>query len=99
MRRILTIILEQARQARERAWFYRKLSRSLDQTRSVDSLHKCARELEERAAAMEQYAAGKMVDGEMADGEEPEKPEKRNLASNMKRAAKRVFSSRRSRLP
>lgn len=94
MRRILTIILEQARQARERAWFYRKLSRSLDQTRSVDSLCKCARELEERAAAMEQYAAG-----EMADGEEPEKPEKRNLASNMKRAAKRVFSTRRSRLP
>lgn len=94
MRRVLTIILEQARQARERAWFYRKLSRSLDQTRSVDSLCKCARELEERAAAMEQYAAGKME-----DGEEPEKPEKSNLASNMKRAAKRVFSSRRSRLP
>ncbi len=94
MRRILTIILEQARQARERAWFYRKLSRSLGQTRSVESLHKCARELEERAAAMEQYAAGKIE-----DGEEPEKPEKRNLASNMKRAAKRVFSTRRSRLP
>ncbi len=96
MRRILTIILEQARQARERAWFYRKLSRSLDQTRSVDSLCKCARELEERAAAMEQYADRKMGDGEMADSE---KPEKRNLASNMKRAAKRVFSNRRSRLP
>jgi hypothetical protein len=99
MRRILTIILEQARQARERAWFYRKLSRSLGQTRSVDCLCKCARELEERAAAMEQYAAGKMADGKMADGDEPETTEKRNFASNMKRAARRVFSSRRSRLP
>jgi hypothetical protein len=56
MRSVRGIILEQARLSRERARFYRQLSRTLSGNRSAPELEKCARDLEERAKAMEDYA-------------------------------------------
>src|SRR5262245_34555033 len=56
MRSVRGIMLEQARLSRERARFYRQLSRTLSGNRSAPELEKCASDLEERARAMEDYA-------------------------------------------
>ena len=42
-------MLEQARQSRERAAFYRKLAETLGGNRSAFEVAKCARDLEQRA--------------------------------------------------
>ena len=49
-------MLEQARQSRERAAFYRKLAETLGGNRSAFEVAKCARDLEQRAHEIEEFA-------------------------------------------
>lgn len=83
MRRVLAVILEQARKARERATFYRKLAHVLEGTRTAPDLEKSARDLEARAFAMEQYAKHDFGD---SDEGEPE-----NGVSDMREAVSLEF--------
>ena len=52
-------MLEQARQSRERAAFYRKLAETLGGNRSAFEVAKCARDLEQRATEIEEFALRK----------------------------------------
>ena len=56
MRTVRGIMLEQARQSRERAAFYRKLAETLGGNRSAFEVAKCARDLEQRATEIEEFA-------------------------------------------
>jgi hypothetical protein len=56
MRTVRGIMLEQARQSRERASFYRKLAETLGGSRSAFEVAKCARDLEQRAREIEEFA-------------------------------------------
>ena len=56
MRTVRGIMLEQARRSRERAAFYRKLAETLGGNRSAFEVAKCARDLEQRAQEIEEFA-------------------------------------------
>ena len=56
MRSVRGIMMEQARQIRERAVFYRRLAKTLGGNRSAFEVTECADKLEQRAREIEEFA-------------------------------------------